>query len=142
MRVIVTADPFNPWSFLHEYEQTLTQLHGKMGAIATFVGTTRDFNDGEQVTTLFLEHYPNMTEKYLYMLMDTAKQRWAIADSLIVHRAGTLQPGETIVLIAVWATHRQPAFAGCQFLLEALKKEAPFWKRETLSNGEQRWVKG
>lgn len=142
MKVIVTTDLFNPWSFLHEYEQTLTQLHGKMGAIATFVGTTRDFNDGEQVTTLFLEHYPSMTEKYLYTLMDTAKQRWAIADSLIVHRVGTLQPGETIVLIAVWATHRQPAFAGCQFLLEALKKEAPFWKRETLGNGEQRWVKG
>lgn len=142
MKIIISTEPFNPWLFLHDYEQTLTQLHGKTGAVATFVGTMRDFNDGKQVKTLFLEHYPGMTEKCLCAFAETAKQRWAIADCLIIYRIGTLQPGETIVLIAVWTEHRQTAFAACQFLLEALKTEVPFWKRETLVGEEQRWVQG
>jgi len=140
MKILVTTEPFNPWLFLHEHEQSLMQLYGKTGAIATFVGKTRDFNAGEQVSTLFLEHYPVMTEKCLQACVETAEQRWALADCLIVHRVGTLQPGETIILIAVWAMHRQAAFAGCQFLLEALKTKVPFWKRETLVGERQRWV--
>lgn len=142
MPVIIASKPFDPWSALADYEQTLTLLQGKMGAVATFVGTTRDFNASEQVKTLFIEHYAGMTEKYLQATTETAMQRWLIGECLIIHRVGTLQPGETIVLIAVWATHRHPAFASCQFLLETLKTKAPFWKCETLIDGNRRWLKG
>lgn len=140
MNVVITTEPFNPWTYLQNHEQTFILNHNKIGATATFVGTVRDLNQDAKIHSLFLEHYPGMTEKYLYSLSEPAHQQWDIVESLIVHRVGTLYPGETIVLIAVWATHRQPALAACQFLLEALKAKAPFWKRERLVGKEHRWV--
>ena len=100
----------------------------------------RDYNEGDTVQAMFLEHYPGMTEKYLLALSETALQRWNILEALIIHRVGDIQPGDTIVLVATWAGHRAPAFEACRFLIEELKSRAPFWKRETLLDGS-RWVK-
>ena len=141
MSIEITSKEFNPWNSLQAYEKNLVALHGKSGAVATFVGTMRDYNDGDSVQAMFLEHYPDMTEKYLQKISDTALKRWDILDTFIIHRVGEILPGETIVLVAVWAGHRAPAFEACRFLIEELKFKAPFWKRETLSNDNGvRWV--
>jgi molybdopterin synthase catalytic subunit len=87
-----------------------------------------------------LEHYPGMTDRELTAIIEEARQRWPIIDALIVHRVGNIQPGEPIVLTAVCTEHRAAAFDACRFLMEALKHRAPFWKKETLSDGSRRWV--
>ncbi len=141
MKIKITPNEFNPWSSLQDYEKKLISQHGKSGAIATFVGTMRDYNEGDSVEAMFLEHYPGMTENYLEKISQTALKRWDILDTLIIHRVGEIQPAETIVLVAAWAGHRTPAFEACRFLIEELKFKAPFWKRETLSNDKgERWV--
>ncbi|MDQ6917123.1 MAG: molybdopterin synthase catalytic subunit MoaE [Pseudomonadota bacterium] len=111
----------------------------RIGAVASFVGTVRDLNDASQVSTLTLEHYPGMTEKALGRIVDDARQRWDIYDALVVHRVGTLQPGDQIVLVAVTSAHRGESFAACQFIMDYLKTRAPFWKKERTPEGE-RWV--
>ncbi len=142
MKIEITDIPFNPWIQLQHYEQTqLSVEKGQWGAVVNFVGTVRNHHQGDSVTTLFLEHYPGMTERCLQQLAETALQQWEISDVLVMHRVGQLQPNETIVLIAVWAAHRQPAFEACRFLIEELKAKAPFWKQETLENKVKRWVK-
>lgn len=139
MRVVVTETAFQPWQVLQDYEQELQQYHRKIGAVSTFIGTMRDNNEGDTVRSLFLEHYPQMTEHYLNKISQHALQQWNIMDTLIVHRVGEMYPNDTIVLVAAWAAHRGAAFDACRYLIEALKHHAPFWKRETLPNGE-RWV--
>lgn len=139
MRVVVTETAFQPWQVLQDYERELQQHHRKIGAVSTFVGTMRDNNEGDTVHALFLEHYPQMTEHYLNKISQHALQHWNIMDTLIVHRVGAMYPNDTIVLVAAWAAHRGAAFDACRYLIEALKHHAPFWKRETLPNGE-RWV--
>lgn len=109
------------------------------GAIVSFVGQVRDINDGSNVSTLTLEHYPGMTEKALQGIVDQAKQRWDIFDALVVHRVGTLQPTDQIVLVVVSGAHRGEAFDACEFIMDYLKTEAPFWKKEKTPAGE-RWV--
>jgi molybdopterin synthase catalytic subunit len=140
MKIEITPNDINPWTSLQAYEETIKTKSGKCGALATFVGTMRDYNEGDMVQAMFLEHYPGMTEKYLLKISETALQRWNLLDTLIIHRVGDMQPGDTIVLVAVWAGHRAPAFSAVRFLIEELKLKAPFWKRETLSFGA-RWVK-
>ena len=115
---------------------------GKHGACAAFVGSLRDFNDGEEIREMFLEHYPGMTERELAKLLAEARQRWPLLEARIVHRVGRVQAGETLVLAAAWSTHRGPACDACRFLIEELKRRAPFWKRESLSDATQRWVGG
>lgn len=137
MRIEITLNEFNPWANLQAYEKQLVAQYGKCGAVATFVGTMR--NEDNTVQAMFLEHYPGMTEKYLHNISETALQRWEILDTLIIHRVGEMRPGDTIVLVAAWAKHRAPAFEACRFLIEELKFKAPFWKRETVSDGV-RWV--
>jgi molybdopterin synthase catalytic subunit len=139
MKVEVISREFNPWQQLQIYSETMTDK-SKTGAVATFVGTMRDYNEGDTVQAMFLEHYPGMTEKYLHTISKTALQRWDILDTLIIHRVGQIQPGDTIVLVAAWAGHRAPAFEACRFLIEELKFKAPFWKQETRSSGTA-WVK-
>ena len=112
---------------------------GKVGAIVNFIGLVRDINDGDEVNTLTLEHYPEMTEKALLAIENEAKNRWDILDSLIIHRVGTLQPLDQIVLVAVTSAHRGEAFKACEFIMDYLKTSAPFWKKETTNQGE-RWV--
>lgn len=110
-----------------------------IGAVATFIGQVRDINEGDEVTALTLEHYPGMTEKSLENIIAQAKQRWDIVDALIIHRIGTLQPTDQIVLVVVTSGHRGEAFAACEFMMDYLKTEAPFWKKEKSSQGD-RWV--
>ncbi|MDM8560039.1 molybdenum cofactor biosynthesis protein MoaE [Candidatus Parabeggiatoa sp. HSG14] len=138
MKIEILSEKLNPYECLQVYEKTLI-AQGKWGAVSTFVGTMRDYNEGDTVQSMFLEHYQGMTEKYLYTISEMAKQRWDILDTLIIHRIGEVQPGDTIVLVAAWAGHRAPAFEACRFLIEELKSRAPFWKKETLNNGV-RWV--
>jgi len=117
----------------------LRQGNPKVGAVASFVGIVRDLNDGDEVATLTLEHYPGMTEKSLEDIVSRAKQRWDIYDVLVVHRVGTLKPLDQIVLVVVTSAHRGESFKACEFLMDYLKTRAPFWKKEITPEGS-RWV--
>ncbi|PKO91325.1 MAG: molybdopterin synthase catalytic subunit MoaE [Betaproteobacteria bacterium HGW-Betaproteobacteria-1] len=110
-----------------------------IGAVASFVGQVRDLNEGDEVAAMTLEHYPGMTEKALEQIVEQAKQRWDIFDALVIHRIGELKPLDQIVLVVVSGAHRGEAFAACQYIMDYLKTEAPFWKKEQTSSGE-RWV--
>lgn len=138
MRIEVRDAPFDPWQAVRDFQSAMSGQAGKYGATATFVGTMRDFNQGDRVERMTLEHYPGMTEKCLNEISKKASERWHIADSLIIHRVGDLQPNEPIVLVAVWSAHRAAAFEACRYLIEELKSHAPFWKREQLSE-HSRW---
>ena len=111
----------------------------KVGAIVNFVGVVRDLNDGEQVAEMELEHYPGMTEKALEDIVLQAKARWDLFDALVIHRVGPLKPLDQIVLVAVTSAHRGEAFAACEFIIDYLKTNAPFWKKEQTPQGA-RWV--
>lgn len=110
-----------------------------IGAIAAFVGTVRDVNDDATISKLTLEHYPGMTERQLGDIEAEARRRWPLADVLIIHRYGRLEPGDRIVLVATASAHRDAAFESCHFLIDWLKTKAPFWKLEETPEGE-RWV--
>ena len=112
---------------------------GSDGALATFIGSMRDFNAGSTVASMHLEHYPAMTQHYLDKLCAQALAQWELNDILVIHRYGELAPGDDIVLVACWSAHRAAAFDACRAVMEQLKREAPFWKKETTSEGE-RWV--
>ena len=140
MQIKLSAEPFNPWQILHDYETGQRQLAGQYGATAVFVGTMRDFNQGDDVVAMQLDHYPGMTEKQLTRIVEQAQQQWAILDGLLLHRVGKIEPSDTLVIVAVWSAHRGDAFDASRFIMEALKQQAPFWKQETLSSGEVRWV--
>ncbi|VAW57183.1 Molybdopterin synthase catalytic subunit MoaE [hydrothermal vent metagenome] len=134
----IFSSPFDPWKETQTHQ--LTQLEqGKYGATASFVGTMRDFNQGDDVTSMTLEHYPGMTESYLNKICDEAKQRWQLLDCLIIHRVGEIHPNDPIVLTVAWSAHRKEAFEACRYLMEELKTRAPFWKKEGLTTGH-RWV--
>ncbi|MCW8917826.1 MAG: molybdenum cofactor biosynthesis protein MoaE [Gammaproteobacteria bacterium] len=124
----------------YEREVVTPSFPGKVGAAATFVGTMRDFNEGDEVRGMTLEHYPGMTERELQRILDEAGGRWTLLDVLLHHRVGELSPQEPIVLVAVWSAHRKEAFEACRHIMEALKSRAPFWKKEQLDGGHHRWV--
>ncbi len=109
------------------------------GAVVSFIGLVRELNEGDQVSQLTLEHYPGMTEKALEAIVSQAQNRWAIFDAVVIHRVGTLQATEQIVLVAVSSAHRSEAFKACEFIMDYLKTEAPFWKKERTQSGE-RWL--
>ncbi len=111
----------------------------RVGAVASFLGTVRDMNDGSQVKEMALEHYPGMTEKALEEIASQAKARWDIYDTLVIHRIGPLLPEDQIVLVVVTSAHRGEAFAACEFIMDYLKTAAPFWKKENTPEGA-RWV--
>ena len=111
----------------------------RVGAVAAFVGTVRDRNDGSEVAAMTLEHYPGMTEKSLEEIIEKAKARWDVYDVLIIHRVGPLQVEDQIVLTAVTSAHRGEAFAACEYVMDYLKTLAPFWKKEDTPEGA-RWV--
>jgi molybdopterin synthase catalytic subunit len=117
----------------------LRGVRADIGAIASFIGTVRDIHDSTAVSTLTLEHYPGMTEAALEEIVTEAKARWTVIDILVIHRVGTLQPRDPIVLVAVTSAHRGEAFAACEFVMDWLKTRAPFWKKEQTPAGE-RWV--
>lgn len=111
----------------------------KIGAVVSFVGLVRDINDGADVSAMTLEHYPGMTEKALQEIVDDAKRRWDIYDTLVIHRVGELRPLDQIVLVVTTSAHRGEAFAACEFVMDYLKTKAPFWKKEATPQGA-RWV--
>jgi molybdopterin synthase catalytic subunit len=117
----------------------LRATNPKVGAVASFIGTVRDVNDGSAVATLTLEHYPGMTEKALAEIVAEARSRWRIIDATVIHRVGELRPLDQIVLVVVVGEHRGDAFAACEFLMDYLKTRAPFWKKEQTPAGS-RWV--
>ncbi|MGO4998324.1 molybdopterin synthase catalytic subunit MoaE [Oceanisphaera sp. W20_SRM_FM3] len=105
------------------------------GAVVTFVGKVREMNDGNQVSGLTLEHYPGMTEKALHAIVEQAQARWPLLGCTVIHRVGALALGDQIVLVAVASQHRDAAFAACQFIMDYLKTQAPFWKKEQTTHG-------
>jgi molybdopterin synthase catalytic subunit len=111
----------------------------RVGAVVTFLGTVRDMNDGSSVKGMTLEHYPGMTEKALQEILDQAKSRWDLYQTLVIHRVGLLLPEDQIVMVAVTSAHRGEAFAACEFIMDYLKTAAPFWKKEDTPEGG-RWV--
>ena len=110
-----------------------------VGAVASFIGTVRDRNDGLGVSAMELEHYPGMTEKAIEAMIDEAFKRFDIRAARVIHRVGLLQPLDQVVLVAVTSAHRGAAFQACEFLMDYLKTQAPFWKKETTPEGA-RWV--
>jgi len=138
VKVIVQQESFDPGQVIQEFQDALPR--GKHGGVVSFVGTMRDFNDGEDVVSMTLEHYPGMTEKHIEQVCAEAAERWGIVDSLVVHRYGEMFPNDAIVLVAVWSAHRANAFDACRFIINYLKARAPFWKCETTTAGEKRWV--
>ena len=110
-----------------------------IGAVASFVGVVRDVNEGDAVSRMTLEHYPGMTEKSIDAIITQARSRWKVTDALVVHRIGTLAPTDQIVLVVVASSHRGDAFAACEFIMDYLKTQAPFWKKEETPEGA-RWV--
>lgn len=139
MPVELKTTEYDAWAELKAYEQAALTA-GQYGACCAFTGTMRDFNEGDDVKAMTLEHYPGMTESQLDAIVADAKAKWPLIDALILHRVGDIKPGETIVLTACWSAHRAASFEACRFLMEALKSRAPFWKKETLNDDSTRWV--
>ena len=111
----------------------------RVGAVCSFLGTVRERNDGSSVASMELEHYPGMTEKSISAMMDEAKKRFDIFAARVIHRVGLLQPEDQIVFVAVTSAHRGESFKACEFLMDYLKTQAPFWKKEVTPEGA-RWV--
>jgi molybdopterin synthase catalytic subunit len=111
----------------------------RVGAVCAFLGTVRERNDGSAVASLELEHYPGMTEKSISAMMDEARQRFDIYAARVIHRVGLLHPEDQIVWVAVTSAHRGESFKACEFLMDYLKTQAPFWKKEVTPEGA-RWV--
>jgi molybdopterin synthase catalytic subunit len=118
----------------------LTAGRTDIGAVVSFTGLMRTDNRGKAITGMVLEHYPGMTDGELQRVEAEAHRRWPLQASLIVHRVGPLQPGDNIVLVVTAAAHRQAAFEAAEFLMDYLKTEAPFWKKEIAVDGQAAWV--
>lgn len=140
IQIGVSEQPLEPWGSLALFQQQPAFAAHKSGANAVFVGTMRDFNEGDTVQAMRLEHYPAMTQQHLDGMVQAAVSRWSLDHVLLLHRVGELLPGEPIVLVAVWSAHRNASFEACRHLMETLKHTAPFWKQETLLDGTTRWV--
>ena len=137
--IVLRAEPFEPYAELLRYQAAHLARSGQFGATCAFVGTMRDFNDGDIVRAMLLEHYPGMTEREIARIVAEAGRRWRLLDALVIHRVGEIFPDDSIVLVAIWSSHRGAAFDACRYIMEELKRRAPFWKKETLDQGE-RWV--
>ena len=134
-RILVQQAPFDQQL---EYA-ALRSSDLSVGAVVTFVGTVRDVNNDDAVQALHLEHYPGMTEKELKKILDEACARWQVLAATVIHRVGDLLPGDEIVFVGVASQHRGDAFQACEFIMDFLKTQATFWKKEATSRGE-RWL--
>ena len=137
MAIRVQSAAFDPGAEVN----ALHAANAGVGAVVSFVGYVRDFNDGHDVAGMFLEHYPGMTEKALGKIVLEAGQRWPLLKLEVLHRIGALQPAEPIVFVGVASAHRQAAFDACAIVMDYLKTRAPFWKKEHTAEGP-RWVEG
>ena len=115
------------------------EIDRRVGAVASFVGTVRDMNEGDAITTLTLEHYPGMTESSIRDIIVQAAQRWPLFAATVIHRIGPMRPADEIVWVGVTSAHREAALSACAFIMDFLKSRAPFWKKEVHAQGE-RWV--
>lgn len=140
MEIKIYTAEFDPWREIQLHQDGKPELTGKYGASNIFIGTMRDFNDGNTVRGMYLEYYPGMTEKQLTLLVEQAQQQWEVMDVLLIHRVGLILPAQPIVMVAVWTSHRGDAFDASRYIIEALKSRAPFWKKEQLTIGNDRWV--
>ncbi len=129
------------WQEIHDFQKKHSHLAAECGAMAVFVGTMRDHNEGDTVRSMFLDHYSKMTQSYLEEMVAQVQQQYDLGAVLLRHRVGDLQPGDSIVLVATWAAHRKAAYESNRLIMEELKSHAPFWKREELEDGSHRWVK-
>ena len=136
MSVSVQAEDFD----ISREVAALTEGRTDIGAIVTFTGTVRGASAGADLSSMTLEHYPGMTEAELSRVEAEAHKRWPLQGTRIIHRIGTLAPGDNIVLVVTASAHRQAAFEAAAFLMDYLKSRAPFWKKETDAKGEGRWV--
>jgi molybdopterin synthase catalytic subunit len=134
-RVSIQAEDFD----LGAEVARLREGDAGVGAVASFVGTVRDRNDGLGVSTMELEHYPGMTERAIEAMVDQAFKRFEIRAARVIHRVGVLKPQDQIVLVVTTSSHRHAAFQACEFLMDYLKTQAPFWKKEHTPEGA-RWV--
>ncbi len=139
MKIKILDEKFDPWQEIVEFKRNELQNNPSIGASSVFLGTVRDFNDDEIVESLFLEHYPDMTEKYLSKIVEDAIKKHKIFDGLVIHRVGELKPTDPIVIVATWSEHRDNAFNATREIMESLKSEAPFWKKESNEKGFK-WV--
>ena len=140
MTIKIHTEAFNPFHEIQAYQNLRTVNNGTVGATSIFIGTMRDFNEGDAVKGMSLEYYPGMTEKQLQKIVIEAQQQWQLIDTLVIHRVGDILPTEPIVLVAVWSSHRGDAFDASRYIMEALKSRAPFWKKELLAAKNERWV--
>jgi molybdopterin synthase catalytic subunit len=140
MAIKICPEPFEPWQEIQSYQCLTKDIAGKFGATSIFIGTMRDFNEGDDVKGMTLEHYPGMTEKQLETIVAEAIRQWPVIDALVVHRVGDILPNDPIVLVAVWTAHRGDAFDASRFIMEELKSKAPFWKKELLKSQAERWL--
>jgi molybdopterin synthase catalytic subunit len=140
MAIKICAEVFDPYQEIQAYQNANPDNGGAIGATSIFIGTMRDFNEGDAVKGMTLEYYPGMTEKQLEKIIAEARQHWHVIDVLIVHRVGNILPDQPIVLVAVWTSHRGDAFDACRYIMDALKSKAPFWKKELLTTEDERWV--
>lgn len=137
--VSLSDQPFDPYAELAAFKALLGNERQRYGAESHFIGTMRDFNEGDAVASLWLEHYPGMTEREITRILEEERALLNFGPALVIHRIGKLNPGEPIVLIALFSAHRRAALEGTQRVIERLKHEAPFWKKEATDSGE-RWV--
>ena len=135
-RISVQIEDFSLDAVIDELKQETKVV----GGICSFTGCVRDINDGEDVSSLFLEHYPEMTEKQLAKILDTAAARFDLLGAIVIHRIGLLHPGENIVLVAAASAHRAAAFDACHFVMDYLKTQATFWKQEQRRDGGKSWL--
>ncbi len=144
MQIEIRQRQFDPWRELDRYQNESGLSPGSYGACSAFVGTMRDFNQGENISEMVLEHYAGMTEKLLTDHAVALVSRHGLLELLILHRVGRILPNDSIVLVAAWSVHRRAALDACREMMEHLKSQATFWKKETLvdSTGSagQRWV--
>ena len=133
--ISVQSEPFD----IAAEQDALRAESSEIGAVVSFAGLMRDMNEGDQVSTMTLEHYPGMTENALLQIIQEADERWQLMGIRVIHRVGELKPMDPIVLVAVASAHRGEAFQACEFIIDYLKTRAPFWKKEVTPEGA-RWV--
>ncbi|KHF26250.1 molybdopterin synthase catalytic subunit MoaE [Solemya velum gill symbiont] len=133
--VRIQHEDFDIGAEIRHFQQSRTEI----GAVATFTGLVRDLNLSDKVSSMTLEHYPGMTEKSLQEILEQAIERWQLIDAMVIHRVGKLLPGDQIVFVTTASAHRGDAFSACEFIMDYLKTQAPFWKKEETASGS-RWV--
>jgi len=139
MYIEIINEEFDPWQKLVEYKRSQLKDKTNIGACSVFLGTMRDINSVDTIKSMELQHYPDMTESYLEKIVDSSTKKFKVIDSIVLHRVGLVTPSDPIVLVATWSEHRDEAFEATRQIMESLKSEAPFWKKESTDKGF-RWV--